>query len=144
MSGVIFDSSVYIDSLRLGDLAILAKRRIYFKDANVLVYLSAVVLQELYSGASDPIAKKLLAKLDRDYTLTRRLLLPNENDWKLTGHVLLSVGEKYGFEMIKRSRMTNDCLMAMNARRLGLAVITKNAKDFRLISEFRPLVIEEV
>jgi len=87
--------------------------------------------------------RKFVAKLERDLRSAGRLLVPQHNDWQFTGHVLRQIGIKHGFELVGKSRLTNDCLIAMTARRLGLTVITKNFKDFELISEFRKFNLEQ-
>ena len=50
MRPALFDSSVYIAGMRRGDDAILALRRF---SVDAPLWLSAVVLEELYAGASD-------------------------------------------------------------------------------------------
>jgi predicted nucleic acid-binding protein len=96
MNPVLFDTSVYISSLRRGDDVILQTR-------NVLpgspLWLSAVVLEELYA----------------------------------------SIGEKYGYELIGRARLTNDTLIGASAARQGIALLTINERDFAKIAEFCPL-----
>ena len=46
------------------------------------------------------------------------------------------MGRKYGFEKRFPSRITNDVLIAITARKVGAVVITRNKKDFLLIKEF--------
>lgn len=142
--GVIFDSSVYIASLRKGDDSIFAERRVDVEGQPQLVYLSVVVLQELNAGAVDKTVKKLLAKLERGFQNSNRLLVPNLSDWSSTGRILSQIGQKHGFERVKRSRLTNDCLIATSASRLGLTIATLNVRDFQIISEFRPAKLIEV
>jgi predicted nucleic acid-binding protein len=55
-----------------------------------------------------------------------------------TGKVLARLAAKYDFEQIGLGRLTNDALMAMSAARLGITVITDNARDFSKLAEFRP------
>jgi predicted nucleic acid-binding protein len=38
----------------------------------------------------------------------------------------------------RRGRLTNDALIAMSAGRLGITVITANARDFEKLAKFRP------
>ena len=76
MQPVLFDTSVYITTLRLGDDAALGLRRIA---AGAPVWLSSVV----------------------------------------------------------KGRLTNDALIAMSASRLGITVVTANARDFKKLAEFR-------
>jgi predicted nucleic acid-binding protein len=45
---------------------------------------------------------------------------------------------KYDYEQVGKGRLTNDALIAMSAGRLGITVITANARDFSKLAEFRP------
>lgn len=146
LGGIVFDSSVYIDLLRGGDpRAVLQLRTVQDKPGEATtLYLSSVVLEELYAGAIDPKAKKLILRLEKDFGKIERLITPTHNDWSLSGQILCSIGQKCGFEMVKLSRMTNDCLIAMSALRNGLKIITRNAKDFRIISSFRQFDFAEI
>ena len=130
---VAYDTSIYIRSLRQGSGDILEKRR----SRNFPLWLSAVVLEELYVGASGKKAVKTLTKLERDFTKINRLLVPNQTDWSIAGQILNKIGEKYGFEKVGKARLTNDALLAMCVARNGLRLLTANAKDFRLINEFK-------
>ena len=58
-------------------------------------------------------------------------------DWVGAGRILAKIGAKYGFDHIGRSRLTNDTLIAVSAARLGIQVLTANAKDYARIAEFR-------
>lgn len=135
MAGIIFDTSVYISAFRNGDPDIFSVRA---TGTTVRpLWLSAVVLEELYAGASDASAQKALSKLEKDLGNVNRVLVPNQSDWTSTGRVLNKIGEKYGFEKIGKARLTNDVLIAMSAARTGLSILTVNTKDFKLIAEFR-------
>ena len=114
------------------------------QDQPQTLWLSAVVLEEVYVGALDSKIKKLLENFEKNFENINRLLMPNKTDWTICGQVLSMVGSKYGFDLVKRARMTNDCLIAMSARRKGLKVITHNAFYFEIISEFRPFDWEEI
>ncbi len=144
MAGILYDSSIFIDSFRRDDYSLLLSRNVDVDGKMLPVYFSAVVLSELLAGARDAQPRKFLAKVERQYQTLRRLVVPTKNDWSISGQILLKIGEKHGFEQIKRSRMTNDCLIAMSARRLGLTVVTTNIRDFQMISEFRPFEFLEV
>jgi predicted nucleic acid-binding protein len=129
----VFDTSIYIRELRKGNDEILLQTQ----SKNSPLWLSAVVLEELYVGASDNKLNKILNKFEYNFTKTNRLLVPNQTDWSITGQILNKIGEKYGFDKVSKARLTNDTLLAMSIARLGLKLFTANAKDFRLISEFR-------
>ena len=145
MAGTIFDTSVYINALRRRDLSVFSQTRIADEEGgNEPLYLSAVVLEELYVGAVNYKLKKLLAKYENNFGSINRLLVPNQADWTIGRRILSHIGRKHGFEMVRRARMTNDCLIAMTAARHGLTVITHNAADFRVINEFRPFKWKEI
>lgn len=132
MGLALFDTSVYIHHLRLGDYTILQTRTLI---SGTSLWLSAVTLEELYVGA-DAKGRKLFTRLEKDFDSSGRLLVPNLSDWTKTGNILAQIGEKYGFDKIGKARMTNDALIAVSASRKGITVLTKNVRDFQLISEF--------
>jgi predicted nucleic acid-binding protein len=134
MQPVLFDTSIYITALRLGDEAALGLRRAV---AGAPVWLSSVVLEELYAGVSPP-SRRVVERLERDFDRARRILVPNLTDWTQTGKVLALLAAKYDYEQIGKGRLTNDALIAMSAGRLGITVLTVNARDFKKLAEFRP------
>ena len=99
------------------------------------LWLSAVVLEELYAGAR-PGDHRILAKLERDFWKAGRILVPNLSDWANAGRILARIGQKYGYEQIGRARLTNDALIAASAARMGVQVITANQKGFARLAEF--------
>jgi predicted nucleic acid-binding protein len=133
MRAALFDSSVYISGIRRGDDAILAQRRL---SPDTLLWLSSVVLEELYAGAWGEI-RDSVERLEHDFERARRILVPNLGDWTQAGRVLARVAAKYGYEKIGQGRLTNDALIAMSAARIGARVITVNERDFRKLAEFR-------
>jgi predicted nucleic acid-binding protein len=133
MQPALFDTSIYITALRRGDDAALGLRRIA---AGAAVWLSSVVLEELYAGVSLR-DRHIVERLERDFHRARRILVPNLTDWTQTGTVLARLAAKYDYEQIGKGRLTNDALVAMSAGRLGITVITRNARDFEKLAEFR-------
>ncbi|MGC1436290.1 MAG: PIN domain-containing protein [Terriglobales bacterium] len=133
MQPALFDSSVYISALRRGDDAVLTLRRFA---ATTPLWLSAVVLEELYAGAADS-NRQVVERLERDFDRAKRILVPNLSDWTQAGTVLARLAAKYDYERIGQGRMTNDALIAISAGRQGITVITANERDFRRLAEFR-------
>lgn len=129
----VFDTSIYILALRRGNADILRQKQ----SENFPLWLSAVVLEELYVGASDKKSVRIFKKFESDFTKVNRLLVPNQTDWSIAGQILNKIGEKYGFDKVGKARLTNDTLLATSVARTGMKLLTANAKDFRLISEFR-------
>lgn len=108
------------------------------------VWLSAIVLQELYAGAIESGTQKLLRRLENSFRSVNRLVVPSLSDWTDAGITLCQIGRKFGFEDIGKNRISNDTLIAMNARRNGLTLLTVNARDFEkiaMIKEFHWSVI---
>jgi len=133
MPPVLFDTSLYISALRRGENGVVALRRIA---PDVRVWLSVVVLQELYAGAGD-CDRDLIEGLELDFEMGNRILIPTLEDWTVTGQVLARLAAKYDYDQIGRGRLTNDALIAMSAGRQGVTVITSNKKDFSRLAEFR-------
>jgi predicted nucleic acid-binding protein len=134
MQPVLFDTSIYITALRTGDDAALGLRRIA---GGAALWLSSVVLEELYAGVSAR-SRHVVERLERDFHRAGRILVPNLTDWTQTGKVLALLAAKYDYEQIGKGRLTNDALIAMSAGRFGIIVITANARDFKKLAEFRP------
>ena len=136
MPRVLFDSSIYIASLRAGPDAALRLRRF---TSGASLWLSSVVLEELYAGA-DSRTQKPLERLERDFDRAQRILVPNLKDWSRCGNLLalLAARSRYDYEQIGQGRLTNDALIAMSAARMGITVITTNERDFAKIAEIRP------
>ena len=130
---ILFDSSLYIQALR-GDGALLLER--WARKSPL--WLSAVVLEELYAGASVDDHRSL-GRLERDFERAGRTLVPSLNDWANAGRMLARLAQRYGHEQIGRSRLTNDALIAASAARQGILVLTANGRDFARLAEFCPL-----
>jgi predicted nucleic acid-binding protein len=132
---ILFDSSVYISALRTGGESVVAFERWAHESP---LWLSSVVLEELYAGATRN-DYRILEKLERDFDRARRVLVPNLSDWTQAGRILSRIAEKYGYEQIGRARLTNDALIATSAAHAGITVVTVNQRDFARLAEFCPL-----
>lgn len=138
MPAVLFDSSLYIRAFRRGEASPALRLHL---PGDVVVWLSAVVLEELYAGAS---AKDLdfLGEMESEFRGANQMVVPDLEDWVLAGRILARVAAKYGFEEIGRGRLTNDALIAGSAGRHGITVFTENRRDFARIAEFYPFPCE--
>lgn len=126
------DTSIYIPFINHG----IAHPAIEFPQGPPLIYMSAVVMEELYAGAPDISSIKLLDKMHDTFSSMNRLIIPDAADWQRTGKVVAQLGKKYGFEDVFLSRIANDILIAATARKIGAAVVTNNLKDFQRIQEY--------
>lgn len=134
MQAVLFDTSVYITALRMENEARVHFRRIA---EGAAVWLSSVVLEELFAGAGAH-DRHVVERLARDFGKIGRVLVPNLADWIQTGKVLSLIAARYDYERIGRGRLTNDALIATSAARSAITVITANARDFEKLAEFQP------
>jgi predicted nucleic acid-binding protein len=132
MQPALLDSSIYVSALRSEEAAVALDRLV----AGTLLWLSAVVLEELYAGARER-HREVIERWEREFERAGRILVPNLSDWVDAGKVLRLLAAKYDYEKIGRGRLTNDALIAISAARLGIRVITANEKDFRKLAEFR-------
>ena len=132
MFPVLLDSSIYISAFRRGDDFAVPDQF----GAGTTLWLSAVVLEELYAGVRER-DQGVVERLERDFYRAGRILVPDLGDWIQTGKVLARLAIKYDYEKIGRGRLTNDALIAMSAARAGIRVITANERDFRRLAEFR-------
>lgn len=130
MQPVLFDTSVYIAALRRTNGAPIILRRL----VGAPLWLSSVVLEELYAGAGRR-ERRVIERLERDFTGAKRILVPNVKDWTQAGQILARLADKYGYEQIGPGRLTNDALIGMSAGRLGIQVLTTNQRDFSRLAE---------
>lgn len=134
----LFDTSLYVTALRRGTDAVSTLRELI---PNANLWLSAVVLEELYAGAGEH-SKPSVKRLEVEFSRENRILVPNLEDWIEAGELLGRLAIKYGYEQIGRGRLTNDALIALSAARAGIRVVTANAKDFQRLAEFRPFQLQ--
>jgi predicted nucleic acid-binding protein len=125
-------------------------------DTNVLVrhglteigergWLSAVVLQEITSGAREGREVRELGVLAQTTQKEGRLLVPTGDDWFYTGKVLNSLlrgvrsargPRSHAIDKGEQQRLVRDVLIARSAKRVNAAVVTYNAGDFEKIRRF--------
>lgn len=138
MRPAVLDSSIYIAVMRRGEEGIRALQAVA---AGSTIWLSSVVLQELYAGAADRDLR-IVEAMEAEFERMDKVLVPNLNDWTEAGRVLARLAARHHYEKVGRARLTNDALIAMSAARLGLRVITANRRDFHRLSEFRAFELQ--
>jgi predicted nucleic acid-binding protein len=82
VAGILFDTSVYISASRRGDESIFGLRRAarVGEQQTRPLWLSVVVLEELYVGAVDTRTRKELMRMERDFVKVGRLLVPDRRE----------------------------------------------------------------
>jgi len=125
---VLWDTTVYIDYLSRGIPP--------SSQAKGHLFLSSVVIAELYAGAESAQALRKLDLFFKTMSRYNRLITPSAMYWRQAGKLLSAIARRFGFEEIGRSRLMNDVLIAISASRIHATLCTANAKDFRRIAEF--------
>ena len=124
---VIFDTSIFVDHLRTGRY----QERI--ESVTGLIRTSAVVLAELWRGATKPAEKAFLKELEKNHPV----LSPTEGSWLESGQVLGKMRAEKSFSPEKLRDLHFDVLIALTARSHGARLITSNPADFELIRGYR-------
>jgi predicted nucleic acid-binding protein len=132
MRSILFDTSIYVSVLRRLDPGPMVAKLAAEND----MWLSAVVLEELYAGTRER-DRYAVEAIERRFDDERRILLPELADWIQAGRMLAQLAARYDYEQIGRGRLTNDALIATSAARTDITVVTANARDFRMLAEFR-------
>lgn len=121
MKPLVVDTSVWIDWSRKRHLDLLVHT------TNRVLLMPAIVAMELVSGAKDAAAKTAVADLLKPFARHRRLLVPSYDDYLRAGQTMARL-------KLAASRVANDVLVVVLARRFGAAVLSQNHKDFRPIA----------
>lgn len=103
------------------------------------VYLSAIVLQELWAGARD---RREAVDLDRIRDVARRAgkpVTPPAAAWTLSGQALAALAAKRRLGSARLRALRNDVLFAASALLLGATVLTENIHDFSMIAGVLPV-----
>jgi predicted nucleic acid-binding protein len=132
MEKVVFDTDLYIDWIQA------RLRENLFLERSFLRYMSTVVLLELRAGAFIPATARAVENLYATFSRTRRLLSPAPETFWQAGSVLHTLQRRLGYDLKKRFRLTNDCLIALSSRQVGATVFTRNAQDFEAIRQVIP------
>jgi len=129
---VVFDTSVLIDDLRTG------RHQPKIQSATGLIRNSAVVLAELWRGATRSSEREFLLALGRNHPI----LTPTEKNWLESGRILGQMRTDLGLTADKLRSLHFDVLIALTVRSHGARLITSDREDFELISRYRIFAYE--
>lgn len=129
---LIFDTSVLVDDLRTG------RHQQRIQSISGLIRTSAVVLAELWRGASNSAERRFLRTLERNHPV----LTPTKQNWLDSGQLLAKIRSETGFTPEKLRSLHFDVLIVLTARSCGARVVTSNAGDFSLIQRYRKFELE--
>ncbi len=124
---VIFDTSIFVDHLRSG------RHQKRIESLIGIVRTSAVVLAELWRGATKPVEKAFLRELEKNHPV----LTPTQKNWLESGEILGRLRAEKGLSAQKLRDLHFDVLIALTVRSHGARLITSNRGDFELIRQYR-------
>ena len=129
---VIFDASILIDELRAG------RHQARMQSLTGLIRTSAVVLAELWRGATKPAEREFLRTMGRNHPI----LTPTESNWLESGQILGKIHADQGLTRDKLRSLHFDVLIALTARSYGARLITSDRDDFEMIRHYRKFQLE--
>ena len=132
---VLLDTNIYLYAIKSERGSQFFERR--FLPLVFQTYLSSIVAEELYAGALDTAAVRLVERYVGALEKAGRLVTPFFQDWKDTGKIIAQVTRREPGRKSKTQQMVNDILLALNARRIGADLFTFNREDFELIRRYR-------
>src|SRR3974377_1414594 len=111
---IIFDTSVLVDDLRTG------RHRQRIESIRGLIRNSAVVLAELWRGATTQADREFLRALGKNHPV----LTPTEGTWLESGQILAKMRADHSYSPDKLRSLHFDVLIALTARSHGARLIT--------------------
>lgn len=137
---ILLDTNVYLFAIRSERGADYFERR--FLPLVFQTYLSSIVIEELYAGALDLQAVRLVERHVGALEKAGRLVTPTFQDWKDAGKLVAQMTLKEPGRKPKIQQMLNDILLSLSARRIGADLFTFNRKDFELIRRHKPFSLK--
>jgi predicted nucleic acid-binding protein len=135
----VLDSNIFITAARNGQFA---SELIRFTEGFLpQLYLHAVVVQELYTGAINEHARKAVERqITQPFKKRGRLIVPSYKAWKRSGEIMAKLVEKKVLTAggIPKSFM-NDVVLAASCREEGAEIVTLNERDFSRIQQIEPV-----
>ena len=136
----LFDTNVYLFAINSA-----AGEEFFTQHFQPLIFrthLASVVIEELYAGALDAQAVRLIERYVRALERSGRVVAPTFQDWKEAGNLVAQITRKEPGRKRKIQQMLNDILLALSARRIGADLFTFNRGDFELIRRYKPFSLK--
>jgi predicted nucleic acid-binding protein len=136
----ILDTNVYLFAINSETGAEFFTRR--FFPLIFRTHIASIVIEELYAGAVDVQAVRLVERYVRALERTKRIVTLTFQDWKDAGKLVAQLTRKEPGRKSKVQQMLNDILIALCARQIGATVCTFNREDFALIRRYKPFSLD--
>jgi predicted nucleic acid-binding protein len=117
---------------------------VFVHDYPTRLFLSAVVLMELYAGAHNRSDIKIVDTIKEPFAKRNMIIAPTIGDYTTAGKILADLQKVKGYELKKSYWLTNDVLIVLSARRIGATVVTKNQRDFEAIQQIKGFSLQIV
>lgn len=129
----LIDTNIYIDFINTNKY----REWVFARDYPTKLFLSAVVLMELYAGAHNRSDIKIVDTIKNPFAKRNMIIAPTIGDYTTAGKILADLQRLRGYELKKSYWLTNDVLIALSARRIGATVVTQNRSDFEAIQQIK-------
>jgi predicted nucleic acid-binding protein len=136
----LIDTNIYIDVINANKY----REWVLVRDYPTRLFLSAIVLMELYAGAHNRSDIKLVDTIKEPFAKRKMIIAPTTGDYITAGKILADLQRLRGYELKKSYWLTNDVLMALSARRIGATVVTQNQRDFEAIQQIKGFSLQIV
>ena len=129
------DTNIFIDGFRSEEAQ--AEIFSFLRRALPFTYLSAVVMQELATGARTTEAARAVQQgVFEPFERRRRFFTPSAAAFVASGRALAAVAEREGWQLLDENpSLLNDALIAASCREHGITLITKDG-DFKRLAPF--------
>ena len=103
-------------------------------------HLSAVVVQELRTGATTPQATRMLQRnVFEPFERRGRTFAPSYDAWKTAGRALAGLVAEGGLDFATMKKtLIIDALLAASCREAGVMLVTRNLRDFERLARHIP------
>ena len=122
MTRYVLDTNLFVDAIRSESAAGELER--FYQVFLPFTWLSAVVVQELLAGTRRGAEDDLERDLVEPFEKRGRVLVPSFAAHKRAGRALAALGTD------PARGLPNDALLAASCRETGMALVTRNARDF--------------
>jgi predicted nucleic acid-binding protein len=137
---ILLDTNVYLFAMKSDEGARFFER--HYLPLAFRSYLSSVVVEELYAGALDSGAIRLVERYVGALERAGRIVTPTFHDWKEAGKLVARITWREPGRKRKIQQMLNDILLVFSARRIGADLFTFNEDDFELIRRHKPFSLK--
>lgn len=134
---VVFDTSVWVEHLRLGSLDdVVPHLRGHF-----LLWMDSVSMAELLAGCRSKIERRVVTRMLAPFERAGRVAHPGRDDFRRAATALSRLRER-GRSLRNPGGALLDALTATAAARLGALIVTNNLSDFDLLATELPVRVE--